>query len=258
MSYDVPGGGARGANYKNSTTWTSPVDGRILLAGSHQHGGAKYHTLRSETCDRRLYKARTYHAPANHIYNTIRPILHEPGPIANGTFRSADGVPIREGEVFTRAGVHDNSNLHVAAMAFWVLFIVKDDSLSADCPPLPHDVTDVARPRRFDRTPNYGLVVPQLSKPTGRIRAFDGGPLSVGDQFFNPARIRAKLGEPITWTFGGYQPHTVTVANGPRGFSSVYFGRTSGEYTFTPPVKGTYRMTCLVHPTTMGQDLVVE
>jgi len=258
MAYDVPGGGPPGSTFTNSTGWTAPVDGRILLAASHQHGGAKYHTLRSETCDRRLYKARTYHAPENHIYNTIRPILHEPGPIANGTFRSAEGVPIRAGEVFERVGVHDNSNLHVAAMAFWVLFIVKDDSVAGDCAPLPDDVTDVARPRRFDRTPNHGLVVPQLAKPGGNVELFDGGALRVDDDFFEPGRVRARVGEPVTWRFDGSRPHTVTVANGPRGFSSVYFGQTGGEYTFTPTAKGTYRMTCLIHPTTMGQDLVVE
>ena len=257
MAYDVPGGGEAGENYRNTTTWTSPVNGRILLAASHQHGGARHHTLDSETCGRRLFKARTYHAPEDHIYNTIRPILHEPGPIANGTFRSEAGVPIREGEVFERSGVHENANLHVQAMAFWVLFIVKDDSVT-DCAPLPDDVTDVARPPRFDRTPNYDLVVPQLSKPRGVLQVFDGGPLTVGDEFFRPARVRARAGEEITWRFGGYEPHSVTVANGPRGFSSTYFGQTSGEYKFTPTVKGTYRMTCLVHPTTMGQDLVVE
>lgn len=257
MAYDVPGGGEPGENFTNRTTWTSPVDGRILLAASHQHGGARHQTLESQTCARRVYKAPTYHAPPDHIYNTIRPILHEPGPIANGTFRSAEGVPIREGEVFERAGVHENSNLHVAAMAFWVLFIVKDDSVT-DCAEMPDDVEDVARPKRFDRTPNYGLRVPQLSKPRGELRAFDGGPLSVGDQFFRPGRVKARVGEEITWRFQSYEPHTVTVANGPRGFSSVYFGQTSGEYKFTPTVKGTYRMTCLVHPTTMGQDLVVE
>jgi plastocyanin len=258
MSYDVPGGGEPGENFTNSTSWTSPVNGRIVLAASHQHGGGRYHTLDSDTCDRRVFKARTYHAPADHIYNTIRPILHEPGPIANGTFRSEQGVPIREGEVFTRTGVHDNSNLHVAAMSFWVLFIVKDDSVTEDCAPLPDDVKDVGRPRHFDHTPNYGLVVPQLTKPKGAMRAFDGGPLTVGDEFFRPARVTARLGETVTWRFSGYEPHTVTVANGPRGFSSVYFGQTSGEYRFTPPAPGTYRMTCLVHPTTMGQDLVVE
>ena len=257
MAYDVPGGGDAGDNFTNTTEWTSPVNGRILLAASHQHGGAKYHTLSSQTCGRRVYKARTYHAPDDHIYNTIRPILHEPGPIGNGTLRSAAGVPIRQGEVFQRTGVHDNSNLHVQSMSFWVLFIVKDDSVT-DCAPLPDDVIDVGRPRRFDRTPNHGLVVPQLMKPDGRIGAFDGGPLTVGDEFFKPERVRAKAGEEVVWSFSGLEPHSVTVANGPRGFSSTYFGQTSGEYRFTPTVKGTYRMTCLVHPTTMGQDLIVE
>jgi hypothetical protein len=205
-----------------------------------------------------VFKARVYHGRSKHIYNTIRPILHEPGPIGTGTFRSAEGIPIRKGEVFTRTGVHDNANLHVAAMSFWGLFLVKDDTISEDCAPLPDDVSEITRPRRFDRTPNFGLVVPQLSKPTGRIRAFDGGPLSVGDEFFKPDRIRVELGEAVTWSFDGYEPHTVTVANGPRGFSSSYFGNADGEYTFTPPVRGTYRMTCLIHPTTMGQDLIVE
>ena len=257
MAYDVPGGGDPGDNFTNRTTWTAPMNGRILLAASHQHGGAKYHTLTSQTCDRRVYRARTYHAPPDHIYNTIRPILHEPGPIANGTLRSEQGVPIREGEVFTRTGVHDNSNLHVQSMAFWVLFIARDDSVT-DCAALPDDVTDVARPRRFDRTPNHGLVVPQLAKPTGRIRTFDGGPMTVGDPFFRPARVRSRAGQEVVWRFDSIEPHTVTVANGPRGFSSSYIGQSGGEYRFTPTVKGTYRMTCLIHPTTMGQDLVVE
>jgi len=145
MAYDIPGGGAQGETATNTTSWTAPFNGRILLAASHQHGGGRYHTLSSDTCQRRIFKARTYYAPPDHIYNTIRPILHEPGPIGNGTFRSVEGVPIREGEQFTRTGVHDNSNLHVAAMAFWALFLVKDDSVTQDCAPLPDDITDVGR-----------------------------------------------------------------------------------------------------------------
>jgi plastocyanin len=50
----------------------------------------------------------------------------------------------------------------------------------------------------------------------------------------------------------------VTVANGPRGFSSVYWGRTRGSYSVTPTVKGTYKLVCLVHPTTMAQTLEVK
>jgi len=66
------------------------------------------------------------------------------------------------------------------------------------------------------------------------------------------------VGQRLTWRFAGGQPHSVSLANGPRGFSSNYLGDVSGEYSFTPTVPGTYRLTCLIHPTTMGQTVVVK
>ena len=57
MSYDVPGGGKKGSNYVNKSDWTAPFSGRLLVAASHNHGGAKYQTLESRTCGRRLFKA---------------------------------------------------------------------------------------------------------------------------------------------------------------------------------------------------------
>jgi hypothetical protein len=256
-AFDVPGGGGRGSTYVDESTWTSPMNGRILLAASHQHGGGKSQTLASETCVRRLYRAPVYHGLPGHVYNTIRPILHEPGPIANGTFVSEEGVPIAQGEVLRRRSMHDNSNLHVAAMGFWVLHIVRDDSTER-CARLPGDIRDVRRPKRYDRTPNYGLKVPQLDRPLGPFEAFTGEPLTVADDVFRPGKVTASVGQPITWRFAGSKPHTVTVANGPRGFSSPYAGRTSGDFTFTPSVPGTYRLTCLVHPTAMGQTVEVR
>ena len=259
MSYDVPGGGKPGSNFVSSSDWVVPkgLNGRILLGVSHNHGGAKYQTLESRTCGRRIFKARAYHGMPDHVYNTIRPILHEPGPIGNGTFLSQKGVPITEGEVLRRVAVHDNHNLHVASMGFWFAMIVRDESVKR-CDPMPNDLVDINRPKRFDRTPNYDLKVPQLARPTSTTGVFDGNPLEIGDEFFKPGTITAKVGEPVTWRFGGERPHSVTVANGPRGFSSVYLGRTDGTYTVTPKVKGTYRLVCLVHPTTMAQTLKVE
>ena len=101
-------------------------------------------------------------------------------------------------------------------------------------------------------------MVPQLTKPRGVFTAWDGNPMAVGDDWFRPAKITAKAGLPITWRFSGKKGHSVTVANGPRGFSSHYNGRQSGTYTVTPKVKGTYRLTCLVHPTSMSQTLEVK
>jgi plastocyanin len=257
MSYDVPGGGRKGSNFVDSSDWVAPFDGRMLVASSHQHGGAKYQTLDSRTCQRRLFKAPVYHGTPDHPYNSIRPILHEPGPIGTGAYATAKGIPIAKGEVLRRTAVHENHNLHVASMGFWATWFVEDDSIKK-CGKLPDDIIEINKPKRYDRTPNHDLVVPQLAKPRGAMAAFDGNPLEIGDDFFRPGRITAKAGETLTWNFGGQRPHSVTVANGPRGFSSVYWGQNRGSYSVTPKVKGTYKLVCLVHPTSMAQTLVVK
>jgi plastocyanin len=99
--------------------------------------------------------------------------------------------------------------------------------------------------------------VPQLYKPRGAFQPFTGGELIVGERFV-PPKLTARVGQPLVWRFAGPRPHSVTVANGPRGFSSLYTGSRRGSYSYTPRVKGTYRLTCLVHPTTMGQTVEVR
>ena len=123
---------------------------------------------------------------------------------------------------------------------------------------MPKDIVEVMKPKRYDKTPPYDAVVPQLVNPGGKMTAFTGGELPVGDNFFRPMRVSTTVGQPVTWRFAGKEPHSVTVANGPRGFSSRYLGTTAGTYSFTPTVKGTYKLTCLIHPTQMGQTLVVR
>ena len=127
------------------------------------------------------------------------------------------------------------------------------------CAPLPTDLTEVTKPAKYDRKAPYvyDREVPQLFKPSGRWRTL-ARVLPVGDQYFRSPRVTSKVGERITWRFAGVEPHSVTVANGPRGFSSNYLGQASGEYSFAPTVPGTYRLTCLIHPTTMGQTLRVS
>ncbi|HET6550643.1 MAG TPA: hypothetical protein VFG79_19415 [Solirubrobacter sp.] len=259
MAYDVPGGGGPGSTYVDRSTWTVPFGARIVGAASHHHGGALHQDLVSRTCSRTLFDAKAYYGAADHPYNTIRPILHEPGPIANGTYRSLQGVPVAAGEELERTAVHDNATLHVAAMGFWVLLLARDDAVEP-CAPLPGDVKQVMAPKRYDhRAPYvYSRRVPQLSHPTGRWRPFAGPSLAVGDRFFRSPRLTARVGQQLTWRFAGIEPHSVTVANGPRGFSSNYLGNTRGEYSFTPTVPGTYRLTCLIHPTTMGQTVRVR
>jgi plastocyanin len=259
MSYDVPGGGKPGSEYVDRSQWTAPFGARILGGASHHHGGATHQTLSSVTCGRTLLDAKAYYGAPDHIYNTIRPILHEPGPIANGTFKTAQGIPIAAGETLERAAYHSNVNLHVAAMGFWVLQLVRDDSLTA-CAPMPTDLQEVTKPARYDEAAPfvYDRVVPQLAKPTGSWKAYSGGVVPIGDRWFKPQRLTSKVGQRITWSFDGAEPHSVTVANGPRGFSSNYLGQFGGRYSFTPTVPGTYRLTCLIHPTTMAETVRVR
>jgi hypothetical protein len=259
MAYDVPGGGPPGSDLRVRGNWTVPAgfNGRIIGAHAHQHGGAKYVTLDSQTCRRRLMKARAYYGLPDHIYNTIRPILHEPGPIANGTFSTMQGIPVHGGEVLTTTAVHDDHNLHVAAMGSWTLMMISDPSAS-QCGPMPTDLNEIDRPRAYDPAPNFDLRVPQLAPPGGRLTLFPSAPLTVTDGLFAPGRVVVRRGRPITWRFAGAEPHSVTVANGPRGFSSLYSGSTSGTFTFTPRVRGVYRLVCLIHPTTMGQTVDVR
>jgi plastocyanin len=141
-------------------------------------------------------------------------------------------------------------------MGFWVLLLARDDAVTG-CAPMPADVQEVTAPERYDREAPYvySRRVPQLFRPGGRLRAFNG---RIGDQWFRAGRVEARVGQRLTWRFTGFEPHSVTVANGPRGFSSNYLGVTRGSYSFTPSVPGTYRLTCLIHPTTMAQTLVVK
>ena len=59
------------------------------------------------------------------------------------------------------------------SMGFWATWFVEDESVKR-CGKLPNDIVEINKPKRYDRTPNYDLVVPQLSKPRGAMTAFDG------------------------------------------------------------------------------------
>ena len=170
MGYDVPGGGAPGSTYVDRSQWTVPFSGRILGGGSHHHGGALHQTLRSVSCGRTLFDAKAYYGADDHPYNTIRPILHEPGPIANGTFRTLQGIPVTAGEVLEREAVHSNEELHIAAMGFWATYFVRDDSV-APCGPMPSDLREVTVPAKYDQRAPYVFdrLVPQLLAAAGQV-----------------------------------------------------------------------------------------
>ena len=255
MAYDVPGGGAPGSTFTDRSTWTAPFNGahhRRRVAPSRRRD--QPHADEPD-CGRTLFDAKAYYGAADHPYNTIRPILHEPGPIANGTFRALEGVPVAAGEVLERAALHDNATLHVAAMGFWVLLLARDDGVTG-CAPMPRRRARGApcpRSTTARRRTSTAARCRSCSRRTGRGARSTGG--ADRRPVLPAGRVTAKVGQRLTWRFTGVEPHSVTVANGPRGFSSNYLGHTRGSYSFTPTVPGTYRLTCLIHPTTMAQTL---
>ena len=258
MSYDVAGGGRKGSNYVNSSDWVAPFSGRMLVASSHQHGGGKYQTLDSRTCKRRLFKAPVYHGLPNHPYNAIRPILHEPGPIGTGAYATAKGIPISEGEVLRRTAVHDNHNLHVAAMGFWATWFVEDDSVKR--------CGQAARRHRRDQQA-------AALRPHARLRP---GRAAAGQAEGRVRRVRRQRAGGRRRVLPARQDHRegrrdrdlelqrVTAAQRDRGQRPARVlvrstgARRAAAYSVTPKVKGTYRLVCLVHPTTMAETLVVK
>lgn len=91
-----------------------------------------------------------------------------------------------------------------------------------------------------DPTPNHGLRR-AAARPAPSHAATCRGTrrLLVRDDGLANGRVAARVGQPVTCAIRGFAPHTVTVANGPLGFSSLYSGLARGTYTFTPRRRAT-------------------
>ena len=104
-SYSVDGGGPRGSVDERSSLWKMPISGRIVAAGAHLHGSAQKMTVSQPRCDDRTlvdHRPR-WGMPDDPVYR-IRPVLHEPGPISTGYLLSAQGIPVRRGELLKVTG----------------------------------------------------------------------------------------------------------------------------------------------------------
>jgi plastocyanin len=78
----------------------------------------------------------------------------------------------------------------------------------------------------------------------------------VGDLFFRRPNVSVKAGSKLTWRFKGNTLHNITLANGPRGFSSpnLNAGR---SYSKRLSVPGTYQLFCGLHPVDMTATVKV-
>ncbi|HEX2231906.1 MAG TPA: hypothetical protein VHG69_00895 [Thermoleophilaceae bacterium] len=267
--FDVPGGGRRGSTYSRSTTWTVPETGRLVAGVGHVHGGGRSVVLSQPRCGQRvLFDSRPLWGARNHPYYRVRPLLHEPGPISMHQFTSGLGIPVAAGERLRLRATYDNRLPHTRVMGIMTLGFVPDAGADTRCEsPLPSDF------RRFWLEPTGRTRTPQIRVPINGFRASararairrppgrtvelrNGSTIEVGDVYFAPANAAIRSGGLLRWRFLGDTLHNVTLANGPRGFSSANLSRDREfGYRFRKP--GTYRLYCGLHPVSMTSTVTV-
>jgi plastocyanin len=264
--YDVPGGTSAGETHRRSYVWNVPEAGRIVAGGGHLHGGGQNLRLRRPDCsDRRVYTSRPVWGSARHPFYRVRPVLHEPGPIHMTGFRSARGVPVAAGERVVLDSNYDASQPHTRVMGIFVLFMAPDASVRSRCGARPRDFEQLPMPKGRRKPPRFTVPIVGLRNgkavnidaPPGRRAALGRrGTISVGDLFFRRPNVSVRAGSRLTWRFDGASLHNVTLANGPRGFSSPNLsgGRT---YSRRLRVPGTYQLFCGLHPVDMTATVEV-
>ena len=178
---------------------------------------------------------------------------------------SRQGFPVAAGEQLQLTARYDNQLPHTRVMGIMGMFLARDPSVTQPCGPLPADVQLIQKPRPgrsatpLIRIPINGRLargrVGPVSFGPGAPTWVDG-PLDVRNFLVDPGNSVVRQGSTVTWRFWGDGLHTVTVANGPQGFSSPNLsdGRTF-SHRFTRP--GVYRIYCSLHPVEMSSTVRV-
>ena len=267
--YDVPGGGPRGSTDVQRTTWTPPEAGRIVAGGGHLHGGGRELRLSQPGCGgRTLASSKPKWGLPSHPFYNVKPVLHEPGPASMSSFTTQQGFPVAKGEPVELASVYDAERPHTRVMGIHLVYFAPDQAVTDRCGPLPGDVR-TATATGPGRATAPKVTVPltgldrrgravEIEGPPGRMARVRGGRAAVGvrDYSFSRPNLRVKRGTRISWRFSGPSLHDVTLASGPRGFSSHHRDRGRFDQKLTEP--GTYKLFCSLHPVDMTQRIVVR
>jgi plastocyanin len=266
--YDVPGGRPKGATDVRTTDWVAPEAGRVVAAGGHVHGGGLGLRLSEPDCgDRTLGEIDPTWGAASHPFYHVRPVLHEPGPIHMRGFESAAGLPFGAGQRLRLSSVYDAARPHTRVMGIAIAFVAPPAPDQQPCAPLPRDVA-------YDRAPAGRTRPPKVTVPLtgidrrGRAITISGPPgrttrrgraadVRVHDFAFSRPNLSVARGATVRWSFPDAELHDVTLASGPRGFSSPHHND-GATYRKTLTVPGTYRLFCSLHPVAMTERVVVR
>jgi plastocyanin len=268
-SYEVDGGGAAGSTDVRTHRWTMPFSGRIVASGAHLHGSSKGMTISEPGCGNRtvIRHDPLFGLPDDTVYR-IRPILHEPGPIATGYYLSRQGIPVTRGQKLDVTGLYDDEHPHPGVMAIAHVYIAPDASVKDPCAPLPADGhimwtrTDGRQSAPYEPIP-FNAVGPdghvhEIDRPAGATLVAGGNAsVTVGDSFFKAANLSIPAGATVTWNWTGHLRHNVYLAGGPRDVNSTSEGH-GFVYRKQFTVPGTYRLFCFLHPVTMHQVIEVR
>ena len=269
--FDVPGGGKPGSTFSRTYDMTMPESGRIVAAGGHVHGGAKNLVVSQPDCgNRKLFESDpAWGMPDNAFYH-VRPVLHEPGPIAMSGMLSSQGYPVSQGQRIRLTANYDDSLPHMRVMGIEMIYVAPSAGPVDGCGPTPADARSFQTPLPH-RTVAPRFTVPltgidssgravTISAPPGRrVALASGSSIDVRNFFFSRPNVVVKRGAMLNWLFqsSGGVLHNVTLADGPRGFSSP--NQSSGvSYSYRFRRRGTYRLFCALHPVSMTETVVVR
>src|SRR5207302_1027036 len=106
--------------------WTVPMNGRIVAAGGHLHGGAQSMRLTQPGCAHRtlLDTDPLFAAQSDPVYR-LRPILHEPGPVGTRFFQSRTGIPVRRGERIDLQADYDARYARARVMSIMHVYVAQ-------------------------------------------------------------------------------------------------------------------------------------
>jgi plastocyanin len=280
-NYEVRGGAGAGALDVKSFDWRVPVDGRLVSAGGHLHGGARSLRLTEPACrDRELAGTDPLFGLDDHPVYHLEPLLHEPGPISTQSYLSATGVGVRRGERLRLTATYDGEVPHPQAMGVMHLYIAADRAPGVRCAALPADARrgflradSVAEaPLGVPGRPISPRVIVPLNElddgghiasipwPAGSTRPLQSGAsIDIRGSRFQYRKISLPVGAKLTWRFQDSALHNVVLANGPWSAGAplaAYRGR-GQRYTTRFPLPGRYQLFCQFHPLTMHQQVLV-
>jgi plastocyanin len=269
--YNVPGGGAPGSTHSKSYNVTMPESGHIVAAGGHVHGGAKNLEITQPACgNREIMDMKPAWGMPEHSFYNVRPILHEPGPIAVSAYFSSQGWPVAQGEPIRLTANYDNELPHTRVMGISLIYVAPSSEPVNGCGPLPPDGQEVITgeahrtdPPRF-KVPIVGLgrdgVARDIKRPPGKTRKLkNGDKIRVRDFFFSAPNVVTRKGARLTWNIVSKTPletHNVTLASGPRGFGSPNYS--NGKFRYRFKTRGKYRIFCALHPVAMTEVVTVK